>query len=106
MLEHEPPREWEEDIPEWSRIALRRIGLRHSLHLTRPVSWTSGSEPNVFISRAESHDVGGEGARSGGSKEGGVEGSSSQEKGEAGGEGLGLSLRVMAALQTAAFGGR
>ena len=76
--------------------ALRRIGFEQSLHLTIPMSWERGDAPKVFMSGAESHDVGGEGARSEGSKAGGDEGSRSHVKGDAGGEGLGLSFRVIA----------
>ena len=48
------------------------------------------------MSRADSHDVGGDGALTE-SKLGGVDGESSHVKGEAGGEELGLSLRVIVA---------
>jgi hypothetical protein len=44
-----------------SEIALRKIGLSHSEQRTTPMSARSGWAPNIFMSRAESHDVGGEG---------------------------------------------
>lgn len=45
-------------------MKLRKIGLPHSLHLTRPMSEVdvSGRTPNSFISRAVSHEVGGDGS--------------------------------------------
>jgi hypothetical protein len=45
-----------------------------------------GSAPNIFISRADSHEVGGEGNEPVGSEAAGGEGSASHEKG--GGESL------------------
>ena len=44
-------------------MKLRKIGLPHSLHFTRPMSEVDvrGRTPNNFISRAVSHEVGGEG---------------------------------------------
>jgi len=44
-----------------SDIALRKIGLSQSVQRTTPMSARSGCTPNIFMSRAESHDVGGEG---------------------------------------------
>lgn len=60
------------------------------------VALRKGSEPKTFISRAESHEVGGEGqCESDGEGEGGggVDGRFSNEKG--GGEAEGFSLSVM-----------
>lgn len=44
-----------------SDIALRKIGLSQSAQRTTPMSARSGWAPNIFMSRAESQDVGGEG---------------------------------------------
>ena len=60
----------------------------------------SGRAPKIFMSRAESHDVGGEGKVL--SEVVGGEGTS-HEKGEAGG-GEGLSLRVMVRVRVAIIG--
>lgn len=43
-------------------MALRSTGLSQSGQRTTPMSDFSGSAPNVFMSRAESHDVGGDGS--------------------------------------------
>jgi len=50
-------------------MKLLRIGLPHSLHLTRPISEVavSGREPKIFMSGAESHEDGGEGSDAGSS---------------------------------------
>lgn len=50
-------------------MKLLRTGLLHSLHLTRPISEVavSGREPKIFMSRAESHEVGGDGSEVGSS---------------------------------------
>lgn len=48
-------------LPWWSANALRRTGLSHCLHLTMPICSLRGVEPKTFISRAESHAVGGDG---------------------------------------------
>jgi hypothetical protein len=44
-------------------MKLRKIGLPHSLHFTRPMSEVDvrGRTPNNLISRAVSHEVGGDG---------------------------------------------
>ena len=44
-------------------MKLRKIGFPHSLHFTRPMSEIDvrGRTPNNFISRAVSHEVGGDG---------------------------------------------
>lgn len=44
-----------------SEMALRKIGLSQSAQRTTPMSARSGWAPNIFMSRAESHDVGGGG---------------------------------------------
>lgn len=79
--------------PACSTIKLLKTGFPQSLHLTSPISEVdvSGRAPKIFISRAESHEVGGEGSEF--SELVGGEGRS-QENGEAG-AGEGLSLRVM-----------
>lgn len=66
-----------------------------SLHLIMPTSSSRGSAPNVFMSRAESHAVGGDGSSFDALCAGGVCGETSHENGEAGGEELGLSLRAI-----------
>jgi hypothetical protein len=80
-----------QEQPACSNIKLRRMGLSQSLHFTRPISEVevSGWAPKSFMSRAESHEVGGEGSEAGSS---GGEGGRrlSQEKGEAGSDGLSL----------------
>lgn len=83
-------------IPACSSMALRSTGFRHSLHFTMPISSPSGSTPNTFMSRADSQDVGGDGGLSGCSCTGGEGGAMSHENGDAGGEGLGLSFKVIA----------
>lgn len=48
--------------PWCSAMQLRRIGLSHSLHLTKPMSdkEVRGLQAKIFMSRAVSHAVGGE----------------------------------------------
>ena len=74
-------------------MKLLKTGFPQSLHFTSPMSEVdvSGRAPKIFISRAESHEVGGEGNEF--SELVGGEGTS-QENGDAG-AGEGLSLRVM-----------
>ena len=76
-------------------MALRSTGLSQSLHFTMPISDFSGWAPNIFISRADSHDVGGDGSDATFSVfGGGEEGNASHEN--AGGDSLaGLSLSDM-----------
>lgn len=83
-------------IPACSTMKLLKTGFPQSLHLTSPISEVdvSGRAPKIFMSRAESHDVGGEGSVF--SVLDGGEGAS-QENGDAG-AGEGLSLRVMVVL--------
>lgn len=47
-----------------STIQLRRTGFSQSLHFTTPISDTDvrGWQPKIFMSRAESHAVGGDGS--------------------------------------------
>jgi len=77
------------------------MGFAQSLHCTSPISEVllSGSAPNIFMSRAESHDVGGGRAdnEAGGGEGGGVEGRESKERGAGDGECLSLSLTVIGA---------
>ena len=75
-------------------MKLRKIGLPHSLHFTRPMSEVEvrGRTPNNLISRAVSHEVGGDGrgeiCR--------VDGSESTSHDTNGSSGLeGFSLRVI-----------
>ena len=75
-------------------MKLRKIGLPHSLHFTRPMSEVDvrGLTPNNFISRAVSHEVGGE-ARGEICR---VDSGESTSHDTNGGSGLeGLSLRVI-----------
>ena len=83
--------------PAWSPIALCRIGLPHSLHFTIPYSDRSGSAPKIFMCRASSHCVGGDGGGSVGDETVGEAGRLSHEKGTAAGAGAtsGLSLSVI-----------
>lgn len=73
-------------------MKLRKTGFPQSWHLNKPISDVEvrGCEPNIFMSRAGSHEVGGEEGASTVDKGEGI----SQEKG-AGGLGDGLSLRVI-----------
>jgi hypothetical protein len=68
-------------MPECSPIALRKTGLSHSLHLTTPMSEASGLAPKIFMSRAESHEVGGEGREDGSMRGEGERGRFDQENG-------------------------
>ncbi len=87
----------QDNAPACSAIALLITGFSQSLHLTRPTVELSGDAPKIFMSFAESHCVGGEGGSEGVSGAEGELGSLSQAKGESGGgDGLGLSLRVIA----------
>lgn len=82
----------------WSPIALCITGLSQSGHLTTPNSGRSGSAPKIFIWRASSHCVGGDGGGSEGEDTVGEAGKLSHEKGatETGaGSGLSLSRIVM-----------
>jgi hypothetical protein len=83
--------------PACSATALRRMGFAQSLHCTIPISEVllRGSAPNIFMSRAESHEVGGGKAakEEGGEKGGGLEGRVLNERGAGDGVGECLSLR-------------
>jgi hypothetical protein len=83
--------------PACSTTALRRMGFAQSLHCTTPISdvLLRGSAPNIFMSRAESHEVGGGKAAEdeGGEAGGGLEDSVLNEKGAGDGVGECLSLR-------------
>ena len=52
----------DDDAPECSARKLRRTGLAQSAHFTRPISDVEvrGRAPKSFISRATSHEVGGD----------------------------------------------
>ena len=78
-------------------MALFNIGFSQKLHRTRPISNLRGSLPNILISLAESHAVGGEGGIPGGEgDESGVVGKLSHENGAAGdGAFVDFSLSVM-----------
>lgn len=76
-------------------MALLSTGFPQSLHFTRPISDLSGSAPYIFMSRADSHDVGGEGGVLIASGVEGTDGRLSQENEGGSGEWLGLSLIVM-----------
>ena len=65
--------------PACSATALRNTGFSHSLHLTMPTVLVSGEAPNTFMSRAESHCVGGEDGSGGVSGVAGELGRLSQE---------------------------
>jgi len=77
------------------------MGFAQSLHCTSPISEVllSGSAPNIFMSRAESHDVGGgrPDNEAGGGEGGGVEDRESKERGAGDGECLSLSFTVIGA---------
>ena len=75
-------------------MKLRKTGLPHSLHFTRPMSEVDvrGRTPNNFISRAVSHEVGGDGRGEIGRVDGG-EPASQDTNGSGGLEGF--SLRVI-----------
>lgn len=66
--------------------------MLHSLHFTTPISEVevSGRAPNTFMSRADSHDVGGELGRGVSGMVSG-EGVSNEKGGKGGGDGLSLS---------------
>lgn len=78
-------------------MALRRTGLAQSLHWTIPISDVlfRGSAPKIFMSRADSHDVGGGigDEESEGEEGGGVGGRFSKENGAGDGDCLSLSFR-------------
>ena len=84
-------------------MALRSTGFSQSLHLTMPTVDFSGEAPKIFMSRAYSHCVGGDGgalaADSSAEEDGcGESGTLSHEKGEPGsGDELALSLSVIVA---------
>jgi hypothetical protein len=80
--------------PECSVTKLLRTGFSQSLHLTTPMSELSGWEPKSFMSRADSHDVGGDGRDEGSDGDSGEAGRASQEKGVVGGL-VGLSFSAM-----------
>ena len=88
--------------PACSAIALRKMGLAQSLHCTTPISEVllRGSVPNIFMSRAESHEVGGGKAakEEGGDGGGGLEGRVLNERGAGDGVGDCLSLRRTTAM--------
>ena len=83
--------------PACSATALRKMGFAQSLHCTIPISEVllRGSAPNIFMSRAESHEVGGGKAakEEGGEGGGGLEGRVLNERGAGDGVGECLSLR-------------
>jgi hypothetical protein len=83
--------------PACSATALRKMGFAQSLHCTIPISEVllRGSAPNIFMSRAESHEVGGGKAakEEGGDGGGGLEGRVLNERGAGDGVGECLSLR-------------
>lgn len=78
------------------------MGFEQSLHCTIPISKVllRGSAPNIFMSRAESHEVGGGKAakEEGGDGGGGLEGRVLNERGAGDGVGEGLSLRRTTAM--------
>jgi hypothetical protein len=75
-------------------MKLRKIGLPHSLHFTRPMSEVDvrGRTPNNLISRAVSHEVGGDGRGDGG------ESISHDTNGSSGLEGFSLKVIVTVTL--------
>ena len=75
-------------------MKLRKIGFPHSLHFTRPMSEVDvrGRTPNSLISRAVSHEVGGDG-RDDTCGAGGGESTSQDTNGSSGL--AGFSLRVI-----------
>ncbi len=83
--------------PACSATALRKMGFAQSLHCTIPISEVllRGSAPNIFMSRAESHEVGGGKAdkREGGEGGGGLDDRDWNERVGGDGVGEGLSLR-------------
>lgn len=83
--------------PACSATALRKMGFAQSLHCTMPISEVllRGSAPNSFMSRAESHEVGGgkAGKEEGGEGGGGLDDMLLKERGAGEGVGEGLSLR-------------
>jgi hypothetical protein len=83
--------------PACSATALRKMGFAQSLHCTMPISEVllRGSAPNIFMSRAESHEVGGGKADKveGGEGGGGLSDRVWKERGAGEGVGEGLSLR-------------
>lgn len=83
-------------VPACSAIALRKIGFAQSLHCTMPISEVllRGSAPNSFMSRAESHEVGGgkPDREEGGERGGGLEDRVRKDRGAGEGVGVGLSL--------------
>lgn len=84
-------------VPACSATALRKMGFAQSLHCTIPISEVllRGSAPNIFMSRAESHEVGGGKAakEEGGEGGGGLE-RDLNERGAGDGVGECLSLRT------------
>jgi hypothetical protein len=89
----------DKSTPACSAIALRKMGFAQSLHCTMPISEVllRGSAPNIFMSRAESHNVGGGRPVKAieGEGGGGLEGSASKVSGAGEGDCLSLSLRVI-----------
>lgn len=83
--------------PACSATTLRRMGLAQSLHCTIPISdvLLRGSAPKIFMSRAVSHEVGGDKVDRGGDERGGVGGRLSKERGAGDGDCLRLSFRVI-----------
>jgi len=83
--------------PACSTAALRKMGFAQSLHCTIPISEVllRGSAPNIFMSRAESHEVGGgkAGREEEGEGGGGLEDRVLNERGAGDGVGECLSLR-------------
>ena len=88
--------------PACSATALRKMGFAQSLHCTIPISAVllRGSEPNIFMSRAESHAVGGGKAakEEGGDGGVGLEDRVLKERGAGDGVGDCLSLRWTTAM--------
>ena len=89
--------------PACSVTALRKMGFAQSLHCTIPISEVllRGSVPNIFMSRAESHEVGGGKAakKEGGEVGGGLEDRVLNERGAGDGVGECLSLRRTAMIK-------
>lgn len=85
-------------VPACSAIALRKMGFAQSLHCTMPISEVllRGSAPNNFMSRAESHEVGGgkPDKEEGGEGGGGLEDRVWKDRGAREGVGEGLSLII------------
>jgi len=85
-------------VPPCSATALRRMGFAQSLHCTIPISDVlfRGSAPKIFMSRADSHDVGGGKPDKGtDGEEGGGVGKLSKERGVGDGDCLSLSFSVI-----------